>query len=192
MAEQPQLPADVTPKQFFEEFLPLGFAARAAEAQSASTPASATMAYKVSGDGGGNWLVAIKDGAMTVTPGEGEANVTFTVSIEDWRDAVLGRNGANLSLIVPQPRPGRPDNSARMLQLKGTMALELAREGLDPYRVEMCFNGAAAPRTVMKLKLDDYLGMQEGRVNGQEAFMAGRLRVEGDIAFLMQIGQMMM
>jgi len=192
MAEQPQLPADVTPKQFFEEFLPIGFASRAAEGQSSGAPAEATMAYKLTGDGGGSWLVAIKDGAMTVTQGDGDANVTFSVSVDDWRDAVLARNGASLSLIIPQPRPGRPDNSARMLQIKGTMALELAREGLDPYRVEMCFNGAAAPRTVMKLKLDDYIGMQEGRLNGQEAFMSGKMRVEGDIAFLMQIGQMMM
>lgn len=190
MADQPQVPESVTPQQFFEEMMPMGFAAQAQAG--GNTPPDATMAYKLSGDGGGNWLLTIKDGSMSVAQGEGDANVTFSVSVDDWRDAVLGRNGAALGLIVPQPRPGRPDNSARMLQVKGTMALELAREGMEPYRVEMCFNSAAAPRTVMKIKLDDYLGIQEGRVNGQEAFMSGKLRVEGDIAFLMQIAQMMM
>ncbi len=190
MADQPQVSENVTPRQFFEELMPMGFATRV-QAEGKQPP-DATMAYKVTGEGGGNWLLAIKEGAMSVRAGEGEANVTFTLSVDDWRDAVLGRNGANLALIVPQPRPGRPDNSARMLQIKGTMALDLAREGMDPYRVEMCFNGAAAPRTVMKLKLDDFLGMQEGRINGQEAFMTGKLRVEGDMAFLMQIAQMMM
>lgn len=190
MAEQPQISENITPAQFFEELMPMGFAA---QAQAGGTvPSDATMAYKLTGDGGGSWLLAIKEGAMTVTQGEGEANVTFTVSVGDWRDAVLGRNGASIALIIPQPRPGRPDNSARVLQLKGTMALDLARDGMDPYRLEMCFNGSATPRTVMKVKLDDYLGMQEGRVNGQEAFMTGKLRVEGDIAFLMQIAQMVM
>jgi putative sterol carrier protein len=29
--------------------------------------------------------------------------------------------------------------------------------------------------------------MQEGRLNGQEAFMTGKMRIEGDLAFLMQI-----
>src|SRR5262249_37753632 len=63
---------------------------------------------------------------------------------------------------------------------------ELAREGADPFKLEMTFNGAAAPRTVLKMKLADFVAMQEGRLNGQEAFMTGRLRIEGDTAFMMQ------
>jgi putative sterol carrier protein len=51
----------------------------------------------------------------------------------------------------------------------------------------MCFNGAATPRTVLKMKLADAVALQEGRLNGQEAFMTGRLRVEGDMAFMMQV-----
>ena len=89
-------------------------------------------------------------------------------------------------LIIPQQRPGRPDNTPRVKTLKGTMALELSRDG-DPFKVEMCFNGAAAPRTLMKVKLADYVDMQTGKLNGQEAFMTGKLKVEGDLAFLMQI-----
>jgi putative sterol carrier protein len=37
------------------------------------------------------------------------------------------------------------------------------------------------------MKLADYVAMQEGRLNGQEAFMTGKLKVEGDMGFLMQI-----
>jgi hypothetical protein len=102
-------------------------------------------------------------------------------------DAVLGRRGAALSLIVPPNRPGRPDNSARAKQLKGTLALDLAREGDEPVRMEMSFNDAPAPRTVIKMKLGDYVAMQEGRLNGQEAFMTGKLQIQGDMGFLMQI-----
>ena len=76
---------------------------------------------------------------------------------------------------------------ARAKQLKGTLALDLARDGNDPVRMEMAFNDAATPRTVMKMKLADYVAMQEGRLNGQEAFMTGKLKVEGDLGFLMQI-----
>ena len=71
--------------------------------------------------------------------------------------------------------------------LKGTIAQELAREGGDPFKVEMTFNGAATPRTVLKMKLADFVAMQEGKLNGQEAFMTGRLRIEGDMAFMMQV-----
>lgn len=184
MAEQPPVPESVTPEQFFEQLLPLGFAA---QAQTGATPqASFVLGYAVTGDGGGGWIVTVADGKMTARKGSGESNLAFALSIDDWRDAVLGRNGAQLALLLPAQRPGRPDNSARALALKGTLALELGRDG-DPFKVEMCFNNAATPRTIMRMKLADYLAMNEGKLNGQEAFMTGKLRVEGDLAFLMQI-----
>ena len=191
MAEQPALPEDVTPEQFFEQLLPLGFAAQAQQGGEGA-PREATMQYHVTGPGGGDWTLVIAGGEMKTSKGRADANVTFTVSVDDWRDAVLARDGASLGLILPQPRPGRPDNSARALALKGTMGLELSREGKDPFKVEMCFNNSAAPKTVIKMKLSEYADMQTGKLNGQEAFMTGKLKVEGDIGFLMQIGQMMM
>src|SRR6185436_3518597 len=99
--------------------------------------------WNLTGNGGGQWSALIKDGKMTTRAGGGDANLTFTLSTDDWRDAVLGRNGATIALILPQNRPGRPDNSGRAKQLKGTIAQELAREGQEPFKVELCFNGAA-------------------------------------------------
>jgi len=185
MPEQPAIPESVTPEQFFEQLMPVGFAAQAQAG--GATAQDFTLQYHVAGAGGGDWLVTIKDGRMTAEKGSGEANLTFSLSVDDWRDTVLGRDGATLAVIVPQSRPGRPDNSARAKQIRGTMALELAREGKEPIKVEMMFNNAATPRTVMRMKLVDYVAMQEGRLNGQEAFMTGKLRVEGDMGFLMQI-----
>src|SRR5579883_2887051 len=175
MAEQPPLvlTEDITPPQFFEQLLPLGFAAQAG----AGAP-DATLAYRLTGEGGG---------AMTVERGAADAQLAFTLSVDDWRDAVLGRNGAALALILPQGRQARPEAGARALQLKGTLAQELSREGAEPFRVELCFNGAPTPRTLIRMKLQDYLDMQAGKLNGQELFMTGRLRVEGDLPFLMQV-----
>ena len=190
MAEQPQVPANVTPAQFFEEFLPMGFAAQAAE--SGSTPGDFAMVFQVEGEGGGEWLAKIEGGKMTVTKGGGEANLTTRMSVADWRDAVTGQNGANLSLILPPQRPGRPDNSGRAKALKGVMGVELARDGAEPFRVEMCFNGATAPKTIIKMKIADYIAMQDGSLNGQQAFMSGKLKVEGDMGFLMQIAALNM
>lgn len=186
MAEQPQVAEDVTPEQFFEELLPAGYAAQREAGE--AVPQDFTLQYRVTGAGGGDWVVAIAGGQMTARKGTAaDANLTFTLPIDVWRDVVLGRDGATMAVILPQRRPGRPDNSARAKQLKGTMAVELAREGKDPLKVEMTFNGAAAPRTVMQIKLGDYVAMQEGRLNGQEAFMTGKMKVQGDMAFLMQL-----
>ena len=91
------------------------------------------------------------------------------------------------ALLLPASRPGRPDNSGRAKALKGTIAQELSREGGDPFKLEMSFNGATTPRTILKMKLADFVAMQEGKLNGQEAFMTGRLRIEGDMAFMMQV-----
>lgn len=186
MADQPQfppLPETTTPAQFFEQLLPLGFAA---QPDAAKAP-PITLQYHLTGDGGGDWIVRIGDGRMAVEKGTAEAPLTFTMSTDAWRDCALGRNGCSLTLLLPQGRPGRPENASRVNALKGTMALELAREGADPFKMEMAFNNAATPRVTMKMKLPEYLDMQTGKLNGQEAFMTGKLRVEGDLPFLMQI-----
>jgi hypothetical protein len=129
---------------------------------------------------------------MQVKKGSADANFTVSLSVADWRDAALGRNGANIGLIIPQNRPGRPDNSARAKALKGTMALELSRPEIDPFRVETSFNNTAAPRTLLRMTMTDYLGMQDGSQNGQQLFMQGRIKVEGDMAFLMQVASLNM
>jgi hypothetical protein len=185
MAEQPPVSADVTPEVFFEQLLPMGFQAQ--REAGGNVPGDFTMQYNLTGPGGGEWAVTIKDGQMSTKKGTHDAVITLTIPIEDWRDAVLGRNGATITLLIPQNRPGRPDNSGRVKGMKGTVAQELAREGGDPFKLEMCFNGAATPRTVLKMKLADAVALQEGRLNGQEAFMTGRLRIEGDMAFMMQV-----
>jgi putative sterol carrier protein len=185
MAEQQTVSDDVSPEQFFEQLLPMGFEAQ--REAGAAVPQDFTMQYVLTGPGGGEWAVTIKDGRMSTTKGRHDAAITFTLSVDDWRDAVLGRNGATIALLLPQNKPGRPDNSARVKQMKGTVAQELARDGTDPFKVEMTFGGSATPRTVLKMKLADFVAMAEGRLNGQEAFMTGRLRIEGDMAFMMQI-----
>ena len=45
---------------------------------------------------------------MHVKPGTTDANLSVTLSVDDWRDAVLGRNGASLGLIIPQTGRGSP------------------------------------------------------------------------------------
>lgn len=184
MAET-ELPAGITPDQFFTEFMPLGFQQQIADG--GTVPGNITIRYDLTGDGGGSWLVTIADGKMHVTKGTGDANIAYSVSTAQWHEAVGGVHGASPALIVPPQRPGRPDTSGRAKQLKGTMALELSRDGADPFKVETVFGGSATPRTVMKLKLQDYLDMQTGKLNGQEAFMTGKMKVEGDMGFLMQI-----
>ena len=74
------------------------------------------------------------------------------------------------------------------ITLRGTVEQNLTRPDGDAFNVQICFNGAAAPRTKLTLALADQLAMAEGRMNPQEAFMTGKLKVEGDMGFMMQVG----
>jgi putative sterol carrier protein len=183
-SERPAPPSDVTPEQFFEQLMPMAFAA---QAQSGQTQADITLKFVVNGDQGGTWVAKIVAGQMTTTKGDAPADVAVTVSEDHWRDAVLGRNGANIGLLLPQRRPDRPDNTVRVKMLKGTIVQELSRDGAEPFRVELSFGGAAQPRCTIKATLVEFLDMQTGKLNGQEAFMTGKLKFEGDLGLLMQI-----
>ena len=192
MAEQPPVSEDVTPQQFFEQLLPMGFAAQHAESSGGAAPADFAIQFTLTGAGGGAWHAHIHDDHMHVHQDTQDANLAVTLSVDDWRDAVLNRNGATLGIILPANRPGKPDNSARAKALKGTMALELARADKDPFKVELCFGGAATPRTLLRMAIADYVGMQDGSQNGQMLFMQGKIKVEGDMGFLMQIAALNM
>jgi hypothetical protein len=184
MADQSAVPGELTPATFFEQLLPAGFAAQVE--QGMPVPKDFAIQYRLAGDDGGDWHVTMREGAITVTGGRGEAHLVISLAVGDWRDAVLGQNGGDLALLLPQGRPGRPDGSEQAKRLRGTMALELAREG-EPFRMEISFGGAESPRTTVKSKIADYLAIQQGKLNGQEAFMTGRVRIEGDLGFLMQV-----
>jgi putative sterol carrier protein len=186
MAEQaqPEIPSDVSPAMFFEQLMPAGFQAQVE--QGLPTPKDYAIQYKLTGDGGGDWHVSIKDGKMSVTKGEAESHLTISIATSDWKDAVFGRNGGDIALLLPQAKPGRPDGSEAAKRLRGTMAVELARDG-EPFRMEMSFGNTPSPRVTVKSKITDYVGIQQGKLNGQEAFMTGRVRVDGDLAFLMQV-----
>lgn len=176
---------EITPAQFFETVVPEGFAA---DADNASQD-DATLAYVVTGDGGGEWTLKISGGKMTVEKGKGEALVTYTVSAADATDAINGRNGAAPALLIPPRRPGqRAGAGAAVKALRGTLAMNLTRAGGEPFKIETCFNGAATPRTTLTVALADQIAISEGKLNAQEAFMTGKLKVEGDMGFMMQVG----
>lgn len=187
MADQSETPADVTPKQFFEELMPAGY--RMQQESGIAPPRDLRVQYHLEGDGGGTWHVHMAGADITVNAGEGDAHIAVRLSVDHFAEALHGRNGADLVLVVPQGKPGRPDASDRVKLLKGTVEMELSRAGA-PFRTRATFGGADRPRTILKAKIEDYVGIQQGRLNAQEAFMMGKVRIEGDMAFMMQVAML--
>lgn len=52
---------------------------------------TANYAYRVTGEGGGEWTVCVANGAVKVLSGLHEPNVTSTISAADWIDLTLGK-----------------------------------------------------------------------------------------------------
>lgn len=58
-----------------------------------ATSANAVFGFDIGGDGGGQWTIDLREGASPpfVTEGaSGEANVTISMSAEDWKGIIGG------------------------------------------------------------------------------------------------------
>jgi putative sterol carrier protein len=47
-----------------------------------------------------------------------------------------------------------------------------------------------SPRLTLSASADDYIAIAEGKLNDQLAFMTGRIRAKGDLAFAMKMQKM--
>jgi putative sterol carrier protein len=77
--------ADITVQQLIENH-PKAFIPSAAEG------VEAVIQYRLTGDEGGDYIIAIKDGACSVEPGLAESpKMTLTADAGDFRDVLTGK-----------------------------------------------------------------------------------------------------
>ncbi len=177
--------AALSPAAFFERVLPQAFEGETGEVEPEE---EIRLHYHVTGSAGGDWLVHIVGDTMTVGRHAGPALVRYSLSAQDASDAINSANGASPILIIPRPPERSRGRSGAIRALRGTLVLRLERAWGDPFHLEICFNDAERPRTLLEMALPDYIAMQERRLGAQEAYANGKMRVDGDMPFLMQVG----
>jgi putative sterol carrier protein len=69
--------------------------------------------------------------------------------------------------------------------LKGSFTAELLNEDGSIFIIETIFNNALDPKAVFKMKTSDSIALIRKEVNPINLFMAGLMRIEGDMAFAM-------
>ena len=106
---------------------------------------TAEYGYKITGDGGGEWTVGVKDGIVKVSEGIGEPDVTTTISAKDWIAITLGK------------LDGMTAFTSGRLKAEGDMSLLT--------KAAKFFKKYTPPKAAPEVTVADIFGTMEGRVN---------------------------
>ncbi len=189
---------DIAPADFFERWLPEAFAA--AELPPAARELDLLLGVRLEGEGGGEWVLHLREGALEVrAEPRNEASFTIVQSVEDWRGALFeGRGGPfgrqAAGLFRPGEEAGRgPELTPAILQqlqaLRGLIRMVVSGPAGDWSVAFLLGPGdiPAEPTTTVTVSEEDAAAMERGEVDPLQAFMAGRVRIAGDMALLMQM-----
>jgi 3-hydroxyacyl-CoA dehydrogenase/3a,7a,12a-trihydroxy-5b-cholest-24-enoyl-CoA hydratase len=76
---------ETTVAEFFEKIMPAQMDQQKEKVKTVLSGVSGILQFDITGEGGGKYVMEIKDGEVTVSPGENEApTTTFTVDAGDW------------------------------------------------------------------------------------------------------------
>ncbi len=203
MADFPDSP--LSPAEFLEDWFPRAFAA--ADVPDEVKAVELLLGVKLEGQGGGEWLFQMQGGDIVVRA-EPRTEAAFTVvqTVDDWRGALwegrggaIGRTAAKVfrpsELRTGEPGPAGlsapgPAALARMRSLDGLVRMIVSGAEGGDWGVGFKLGPGEIPAeasTTVTVTADDASAMERGEFNPLEAFMAGRIQVDGDVALLMQM-----
>jgi len=174
-----------TPTEYYTQLIPQQFAAalEGAPADVVDQP-ELTAVYEITGEGGGTYVLRAIGSQLEVLPdGPPAADMYTTMTVEDWR-----KGFASSDAIDPFVDYIRRSKIADVKSLTGTVRLDLERSDGSTWQSATIFGGQAEPEVTLRMASDDYAAMMSGELNGQMAFLTGKLKFEGSLPLLMQVG----
>lgn len=170
--------------EYFERVVPDQFATTLADAPAdVHSQPELTTTYEITGDGGGMYGIRIKDGALEIVQGGiPDSDMRSIFSVDHWQ-RWISDNGVDMA--VDYTRRGKINV---VKGIKGIVKLDLEREDGPGHESTIIFGATDAPEVVVRMTVPDYLAMMSGELNGQMAFMTGKLKFEGSLPLLMQLG----
>ena len=188
-------PADMSPAQFFEEWLP-------AQLPASKASGEISVRFTLEGEGGGTWRLAIGPSGMTTTRDDDRpVDVGIRQTVADWRAITTGEAGAT-SLTPPQAAPTDLlflDRATQQVvkQGKGTIRFEVTgyngrtwalavKLGPDAGQV-----GDQADATI-SVDAETYGAILARTLPAPAAYFSGKIKLSGDMNLAMQLGMALM
>ncbi len=170
---------DTSVEQYFTTTLPGQFASLGT-GELADQP-DFTATYEITG--GGTYGIRIVNGQLEVVPGGiSGSDLHTTLGLNEWQNAIATES------TDPILDYYRRRKVAAVQKLRGLLRLDLTNDDGSPYESTILFGGTDTPEVTLRMKTKDYMNMMRGKLNGQMAFMTGKLKFEGSMPLLMQLG----
>lgn len=200
MAERLEIPKDISPKDFFERFIPEQFEKAKALLPDPVKALSASMVFSLTGDQGGAWTIKFNKGDLKIAQGDDPDRVVKIVqSVSDWRGAISGERGFRFELPgaggggkggLPQGSPMTQEKIERLKSIDGAIMFRLTDKEKGDWTVTVQFGKSSkdTPDCTISVASEDAKAMRKGELNPQMAFMSGKIDIKGDLGFAMQVG----
>ncbi|MDJ0761420.1 MAG: SCP2 sterol-binding domain-containing protein [Myxococcota bacterium] len=186
------VPRDMDIDEFIDNHVTAHFEKSVAGADtSAMVGKSFTLQYNIGDDkkyclniSDGNKLEIIKGGIDTPM-------LSLHMSESDWRDYISGQVDAGLDRFIDPIQLTDPKRFSALQEFKGMLIIKILKDDGETIVPTICFNGSDKPSATLRLKISDWLGLQQGKKKGPMLVMTGKMKVGGDISFVMQCQTLM-
>ncbi|MDY6794770.1 MAG: SCP2 sterol-binding domain-containing protein [Actinomycetota bacterium] len=135
---------------------------------------------------------------------EGESSLAYGITIKDGREIAVAPGGLDnpmLSInltedfihhIVDQVASftGRDQYDA-VSKAKGLLKFDITMPGDWTTPVALSFNGADSPHVTISGSSNVFSRIAGGELNGPQAFMQGQIKLDGDMAFVLSLANLM-
>jgi hypothetical protein len=190
----------IPPQEFFESFIPAAYAE--ADLPGSIAALDFKLGVRLEGQEGGQWLLHLSDGSLSVEAGSRDgAVITLVQSVDDWRGALwqgrggtFGRGltsffrpGAVQADDAPPPEPGVLE---QVKTLSGSIELRVTGGEGGAWSATLVLGSgdvSAEPATTLTVSEADSEALERGELDPLQAFMSGRIQIGGDMSLLMQL-----
>jgi putative sterol carrier protein len=173
-----------TPNAYFEQVVSAQYAAVLADApESVLDQPELTVTYTIDGGPGGSFGLRTQGRSLLYVPGGIEgSDMLVRQSYEHWARSVEAGATEMFVDYIQRRKVGV------VKDLKGAVTIELTRSDGSLHETTVVFGGQDEPAVTLRMSADDYRAMMSGELNGNMAFMLGKLTFEGSLPLLMQVG----